>query len=671
MALEYVLRNIASKPDFDGPELLVLLVEQIRPRTFQNYTFSEQKIEELIQLLKLNPELNSVLAKYIHSVLSSISYTKLYTQSGILSSEGFFSEAFGKIGHIILPAEFDAGELRDILGKIFYKSNDYVWLSAIPDHAIKLLLEQIFAGENKLKEELLKHFKLGLIKSARILSFQITGAGLNPLIRDRFQSGNRQDSPFFDLNREINLFLDIFENESSESPEKSYKEILRRVSSCEGIIYAIREEQHIKGADLGLTYLLQSLYQKVNRIRAILKQLFLFGQDEMEIHTVKLYKELIRAECQKHSLGDYVAKNIAFLAYQITEHAGRTGEHYITNNRIEYWKMLKSSMGGGFIVGFLSCFKVGLYYLKLAPFWEAFAYSMNYSFGFVGIHLTHSTLATKQPAMTAAKIAASLDVKGSVGDALRNLSNLVVKVFRSQFIAFMGNIFIAFPVAFALSWLFFLLFDSHIAGTVKAHKLISELHPWKSLSLLHAGIAGVCLFLSGIISGYYDNAVVYRKIPLRLRQHPLLNRLFSKGILERLSIYVENNLGSLAGNFFLGIFLGSMSTIGFILGLPIDIRHITFASGNFGLAMASLGTQVDWQTIVITVVGILGIGVMNFIVSFGLAIFLAIESRGVAFTKTTMLVNYLLRYFWRKPLDFFFPPNEETDKFKTSEITEK
>ncbi|MEX2590862.1 MAG: hypothetical protein WD334_11715, partial [Chitinophagales bacterium] len=605
---------------------------------------------------------------YINNIVLQTSYTRLYSQSGILSSEGFFSEAFSKMGHFVLPSEFNPLELRDILGRIFYKKSDYIWIAELPNHSIELLMQSIFSADKTQSELLLKHFRKGLIKSAKVLTYQITGTGLHSLIMDRFQTGKGQDSPFFNLNREIITILETLENKEMEGiSSDAYKEIVRRISSCEGIIYAIREEQRIKGADLALTYLLQSLYQRVNRVRALLKLLFVFRQDEMATHVIDLYKELIKSECQKHSLKDFITKNIGFLAYQITEHAGKTGDHYITHNRKEYWKMLRSSMGGGLIVGFLSCFKVGLYYLKLAPFWEAFAYSMNYSLGFIGIHMTHSTLATKQPAMTATKIASSLDVEGSVSDALRNLSALIVKVFRSQFVAFMGNILIAFPVAFALSWLFFMVFDGHIAGTVKAEKLISELHPWKSLSLFHAGIAGVCLFLSGIISGYYDNAVVFRKIPLRLRQHPFLIKTIPTPVLQKLSYYVENNLGSLAGNFFLGIFLGSMGTLGFILGLPIDIRHITFASGNFGLAMASLGSSVDWQTILITVVGILGIGVMNFVVSFGLAIFVAIESRGVAFTKTTLLINYLLRSFWRKPLEFFFPPAEKIETVEKAE----
>jgi site-specific recombinase len=299
-------------------------------------------------------------------------------------------------------------------------------------------------------------------------------------------------------------------------------------------------------------------------------------------------------ENKRNSVKELFLKNIGFLAYQVTEHAGRTGEHYITHDKKSYRKMLWSAMGGGFIVAFLTCFKVGIYYLRLAPFGEAFLYSMNYSLGFIGIHITHSTLATKQPAMTASKIAASLDIKGPVEDGIKNLSELIVKVFRSQFIAFMGNILVAFPVAFIVALIYYWVVGKDIAGTEKAWHMIHELHPWHSYSLFHAGIAGVCLFAAGIISGYYDNAVVFKQLPERIRNQPLLKLIMPSFILKKLSRYIENNLGSLTGNFFLGIFLGSIGTMGHFFGLPIDIRHITFASGNLGLAVASLGTQIAW-----------------------------------------------------------------------------
>jgi site-specific recombinase len=66
--------------------------------------------------------------------------------------------------------------------------------------------------------------------------------------------------------------------------------------------------------------------------------------------------------------------------------------------------MLRAAIGGGFIVGFLCIFKLLLSKLETSGFGHAFYYSLNYSLGFIAIYIFGFTLATKQPAMTAATI---------------------------------------------------------------------------------------------------------------------------------------------------------------------------------------------------------------------------------------------------------------------------
>ena len=98
------------------------------------------------------------------------------------------------------------------------------------------------------------------------------------------------------------------------------------------------------------------------------------------------------------------------ITYEITNYTGKTGEHYITSTTGEYFKMLKTALWGGVIVGFMCLVKL---YMSMQPdqsdFFRALNYSFNYAIGFVLIYLTGSTLATKQPAMTASTIAKTLE----------------------------------------------------------------------------------------------------------------------------------------------------------------------------------------------------------------------------------------------------------------------
>jgi site-specific recombinase len=432
-------------------------------------------------------------------------------------------------------------------------------------------------------------------------------------------------------------------------------EVLEALERCEDALDEVRQRRGEIGASLSLTFLLRRLQQHLRRVRALVLLLHLDPSLAPHLRTVRFLKEVVRAENLRHSLREHLSGNLDMLALQVTEHAGRTGGHYITTTRAEWWRMFRSAVGGGFVVAFLCWFKLLAYYAKLAPFGTAFLYSMNYSLGFIAIHVTQSTLATKQPAMTASRIAAALD-RRKEGHSLDDLAELVVRTARSQFIAFVGNVGMSFPVALTIALLVALVSGRPLADPEKARLFLEELHPWRSLSLFHAAIAGVYLFLAGLISGYYDNAVVFSRIPERLRHHRLLRRVLGERLLDRLAAYVDKNLGSLAGNFMLGIFLGTTGTIGFILGLPLDIRHITFAAGNFGIALATLGTSIGWKGAVVTVLGIVAIGAVHFLVSFGLALTVAIRSRGVNFDESRLLLTKLAARIARRPLDVIVAP---------------
>ena len=80
----------------------------------------------------------------------------------------------------------------------------------------------------------------------------------------------------------------------------------------------------------------------------------------------------------------------------------------------------------------------------------------------------------------------------------------------------------------------------------KAQHLLIDLSPVDSLALLHAALAGVCLFLGGLISGYYDNLAAYERIRERIEHTRWLRRLLGERRLRRFAEYMDNNLGALA-----------------------------------------------------------------------------------------------------------------------------
>jgi site-specific recombinase len=112
------------------------------------------------------------------------------------------------------------------------------------------------------------------------------------------------------------------------------------------------------------------------------------------------------------------------------------------------------------------------------------------------------------------------------------------------------------------------------------------------------------------------------------------------------------------GNFFFGILLGTTGTVGFLLGLPLDIRHVTFSTANFATALVSLDYQITWAEAANAALGVVLIGAVNLLVSFNLALSVALRARKIQFTRSILLLRALGRRFRHAPIDFFIGPKD-------------
>ena len=129
-----------------------------------------------------------------------------------------------------------------------------------------------------------------------------------------------------------------------------------------------------------------------------------------------------------------------------------------------------------------------------------------------------------------------------------------------------------------------------------------------------------------------------------------------------MAAYIDKNLGAIMGNVLLGFGLGFMIFFGKIFGVPLDIRHVTISTGFFGFAWFSSGFALTWQTVVWSGSGLICIAATNLFVSFSLALFTALKSRGVSTGAILPLARLTFKYFLSYPLDFFFPPRRERNE---------
>lgn len=589
------------------------------------------------------------LGDLLRRVLRDARSVHTLTDEGIPSShQGFWSELAGRVGRRLLPDPEDPSSLSAVLHAVFAEQDDHVWVRRVPTVQWARLLSVI-----GVTAESVTGVDPDLASAIRVLAHHVASLGLSPEITERLPHLEGPRSPFLAISAAVSRYLESFENEVAGDEEPLLDAALALLAECREAVELLRDEKDVFGTNLSLTIRSYRLLRQIERLDVLLH---LTEPEERDFQgsAVRLFRTLVRAVNTRNQVVPHIRESADLLAYQVVEFAARKGSRYITRSPREYGLFFVSSLGGGLIVAVFALLKVLLDTLYVSLAAEALLFGINYSICFVLIYLTGSTLATKQPAMTANTLARTLG--GTADHDIAALQELVVRTWRSQFISFVGNLVMAFPVALALTWAFYELGGRPPATPEKAAALLEGLHPWRSGALAYAAVAGVFLFAAGLVSGYVDNRNRYGRIPLRLARHPLLRRLVGRTGAERFAAFVERNLGVLAGNVFLGFCLGSAGTVGEILGLPFDIRHIAFASAHFGLAVEVLGWAVPWALALEITLGVLLIGLVNFLVSFGLSLALAMESRQVTFRETRALVRGLLLHLLRRPLDYFVPP---------------
>ncbi len=126
--------------------------------------------------------------------------------------------------------------------------------------------------------------------------------------------------------------------------------------------------------------------------------------------------------------------------------------------------------------------------------------------------------------------------------------------------------------------------------------------------------------------------------------------------------YLEHSGGALAGNVLLGFLLGTAAFIGKITALPYDIRHITFSAGNLAVGLFNQDFAISSSYFIQCVLGVLGIGFFNFLISFSLALTIAIRSRRIDMSKYFSLRKVIWSYFRKHPVSFFWPPKEKKEQ---------
>ena len=618
-----------------------------------------QRFDLLLDVLRRDSELAALFGSRFYQWLGSVHVYPALVGLGIFSRSGFAREIGIRIYERFMPSFKDLNNLRDVFLHLFHSQNDEKWLETINLRRWLKLYGYLRAGaEDATVQTAARHLTQARLHALEMLSIWVAAEELEPEFTRIEPKLMEVDSAFVALHQEISRLVAHYRlPDCRERFDTAHLEVM--MEQCRQQVERLRKRGTGAGAgsSVKVAHLLERLSQTLDRLDVLLEIQTAENGRAYRRHTVRLLRSLTMAAVEQHSTELLRRRSIKMLARSISENTSGHGEHYITRNRREYWGMLASASGGGVIIALMAGNKINIAGWGLGDFSTALLSGLNYGLGFMFIHMVHCTVATKQPAMTASRIAESVEQGDKVRGAVEGkLAKLLIDVARSQTVAVFGNVCIAVLVATLVSLSFAQNNGRPFLDADAVAYQFKSLQPFTQPTLWYAAIAGVWLFCSGIISGFFDNRCDYLNLRMRLRHHPLLKRLLPQRARNWFADYWHRNYGSLVGNVCFGMLLGITGFFGHATGLPLDIRHVAFSSANVGYTVASGGLGL-W-VFIRSIVFVLMIGGVNLLVSFSITLWVALRSRETKIDSWWGVFAAFWQIVREKPSVLFWPQPE-------------
>ena len=464
------------------------------------------------------------------------------------------------------------------------------------------------------------------------------------LARSLMRLGTREqyrDSPFFALEPLARAFLE------QPSDPGLREEFELGVETCRAELEAVHARTELLGVSTELLF-------RIEQARALLERLdqlacILAGED-----FGRSFLRVVLSEAgAERSLSALLNSKIKRLSRRVVEHASHAGEHYVVRNAKEYAAMGVAACYGGALTAVTALGKLALSATALPPGLLGLMHALNYSASFVTMQFAGFTLASRQPSVTAAALADSLQIS----DGSEKEVDLIAGITRAQTVSAAGNVLVALPTAMLIDVLIHFVAGRTLLDADQSHHVVEILVPQHPMNILFAALTGVLLWVASLVGGWASNWSALNSLPLALAESSPLRRTFGTSGAARIGQLAERYVGGISGYVALGFMMAFVPILAQFVGLPIWTPHVTLSSASLGFALSSnlwAGT-FELAPVLWAFLGVLMIGFLNFTVSFALALRLALRAMDVGGRDRRALLRALGSAFIQDPLRFILP----------------
>ncbi len=603
------------------------------------------RLRHLLNQVEKHQPLRERVQGLMRACWNDLDAASLYADFGFSARLSFASELVRRLHERVLPRTPETRDLATLFGLLF-EPEDAPWVDALDAATLARTVQLLGPAPG--------HALATLLDAITILVSAVHAAGYTPALRQRMDAQALQEEPFRQLTGCAGALRTALTEGRHEDALREAGYLRALLDACRRAAASVMPHLEQYGVSVNIVFDLDQLAGRTQRIEQLVD--CVLAPDPVA-EGRRLLLELLQALEQQRGLRTLFARHYSLLARQVAERSAETGEHYITQTRAEYGDMLRRAAGGGAVIAGTTLLKFAIAAIGLSAFWAGFFAGVNYAASFIIVMLLHWTVATKQPAMTAPALAATLPSGGAATEAqLEAFVDRVTQLIRSQTAGIVGNLALCAPLVLAAQYLSRVIFGAPLIGEKEAAYVLHSI-TLLGPTALFAAFTGVLLFASSLVAGWAENWFVLHRLDSAIAWNPRIVATLGPARARRWSSWWRANVSGLAANISLGMMLGLVPALLGFLALPLDVRHVTLASGQLGAALGALGPQLLGQPAFWwCVAGIAVTGVLNLTVSFSLAFTVALRSRGVRVQERARIAAALRRRLRVQPLSFLLPP---------------